>query len=264
MKWLAVMLVLANAAYFAWRYNTHVVQTTRARAEQQPLPSLAQPLKLLRELTQLPTLRGAESKQNTAVTAGAVGSTSEQLRIASAETLRQQSPKVTDLIATGSGASGVCQQIGPLPDAQDLERFSAWLGPRTVQLQRVSKVVRKRQLFWVYLQQPTEQLANQRLADLTRHGVEDVMLIQRSDLQHTISLGLFSSQEAVNRRLAEIGKTGQIPVVVPRFEVEERHWLRAHFAAEHAVASTLPRELALGVAQVAMDCEKIAAVNDAQ
>ena len=96
------------------------------------------------------------------------------------------------------------------------------------------------------------------VADLENKGIHDLLVIQRGDLKQAISLGVFSSQEAVNRRLAEITKQGYQPVVVPRIEATQRYWLRAHLALGAEDPTSIPQELLRGSAVAVLDCEKIA------
>ena len=49
------------------------------------------------------------------------------------------------------------------------------------------------------------------IADLERKGVSDYLLINRNGLKNAISLGVFSSQDAVNRRLTEMTRKATSP-----------------------------------------------------
>jgi hypothetical protein len=63
------------------------------------------------------------------------------------------------------------------------------------------------QLFWVDLaQQDSRQEAIVTIKTIRAKGVEDVRLISGRNLQNVISMGLFSSQAAVNKRLSELEK----------------------------------------------------------
>lgn len=64
-----------------------------------------------------------------------------------------------------------------------------------------------RQLFWVDLApQDSRQEAIVTIKTIRAKGVEDVRLISGGNLQNAISMGLFSSQTAVNKRLSELEK----------------------------------------------------------
>ena len=62
------------------------------------------------------------------------------------------------------------------------------------------------------------------LMDLRQQGIRDLQLIRSGDLLNAVSLGLFSTQAAVNRRLNEIKATGYQPVVVPYSSGNQVYW----------------------------------------
>ena len=108
--------------------------------------------------------------------------------------------------------------------------------------------MRQRRFFWVYLEPTTDEAAQANLDDLRNRGVTDYMLIRRGELKNAISLGLFRSQDSVNRRLAEMSEKGYKPVVVPKFETTEKFWLAAQLAAGNEDSLDIPSAL-LGTAE---------------
>ena len=124
-------------------------------------------------------------------------------------------------------------------------------------LKHAVETVRTRQFFWVYLEPTTEAAANQYIDDLENRGFTDYLLIRRGNLKNAISLGLFRSQDSVNRRLAELSEKGYKPVVVPRFETTDQYWLSAQLAAEHSDTLELPESLLEEAKASEIDCEAI-------
>ena len=112
----------------------------------------------------------------------------------------------------------LCIEIGPFSAEPARDGFTDWIGEFVAALHFRVETVRKRQLYWIYLEPKSDVEAEQRMADLRRRGVEDYMMIRRGGLKNAIWLGPFSSQDSVNRRLAELNEQGYQPVVVPRFE----------------------------------------------
>lgn len=243
MKALVVVLLLANIGYFGWQYNEHVrEQTSRVRSIS-PLPSTTPHLKLIDELEQLPPLREESGVARQADREGS--STPQQIDI-------------TTEVLTYGDASDVCINAGPFSTGSDLSGFQAWLRSRAATIHTATETVRKRELFWLYLEADSESSAQQNLADLKSKGVQDYLLIRRGGLKNAISLGLFSSQASVNRRLAEMNRQGYKPVVVPRFETTNRHWIRANLAKGHEDITEAPAEL-LGTARLSeISCSEIA------
>lgn len=119
-------------------------------------------------------------------------------------------------------------------------------------------MLRRRKFFWVYLEPKSAEEARARVVDLERKGVRDYLLIHRDGLKNAISLGLFSTQEAVNRRLSEMNKQGFHPVVVPRLEITDYEWLRANLAVGFTDTNAIPRETLAGAAVQPIDCARIA------
>jgi len=78
--------------------------------------------------------------------------------------------------------------------------------------------------FWVYIppvQSP--QLAQKKLSELAALGVQDYQLVQDAGKwKYAISLGVFSSEEAGNRRLAEVRAQGVKSAIVAAREAESR------------------------------------------
>jgi hypothetical protein len=93
----------------------------------------------------------------------------------------------------GTPESGSCFSFGPVADES--------------QATMRHKDEQSRQLFWVDLApQDSRQEAIVTIKTIRAKGVEDVRLISGGNLQNAISMGLFSSQAAVNKRLSELEK----------------------------------------------------------
>lgn len=277
MKWLALLLVLANGLFYGWRYELQLRESRDLPAIPVPIPPNTPSLRLIAELDELPPLREEGPQAATPVPAQAViplpaapepgvplaGEPENPVAVAkpaatSAGSDTSERPTLSARPVTGRGVpSDLCVDIGPFPVAKNADAIEAWLASRATALQRVVQVVRKRQFFWVYLEPKNAQEARANVADLERKGVRDFLLVQRGDLQNAISLGLFSTQDAVNRRLSEMNRQGFQPVVVPRIEVMDLEWLRANLAVGYT-ASAIPREQLAGAAVQTIDCAKIA------
>jgi hypothetical protein len=215
MRLLAIVLLLANVAWLGWDLNTRLQQ--RPARPSSAAATAAPTLTLLGELAELPPARSdAEPEAAGELVAG----DAESVAHAAVDILPVS---VADSVAPADGDG--CIRLGPLSRADDLASLDAWLRGRGVSFWRLERGLGERRLLWVYLE-PTasESEARERLAGLAAAGLEDYMLIRRGGMKNAISLGLFSSQESVNRRLAELGDKGYQPVVVPRYQAERRYW----------------------------------------
>ncbi|MBI5616938.1 MAG: SPOR domain-containing protein [Gammaproteobacteria bacterium] len=292
MRALAVLLLVANVAFFAWRYNVELQHRLQTEQPVTPLPADAPSLKLLSELPQLPPPREAEpAAPGEAVAAPAVDAEDaaptanpEQAEAPPAppspETPPPETAAVTalpgteatpppgtntpqDVTATeisGNGApSETCVSVGPFPRAEDLVQLKRWFLRHATSVHVATHTVRKRQLFWVYLEATSGAAAQRKAEELEQKGVKDYLVIQRGGIRNAISLGLFSSQDSVNKRLAEMDRQGYKPVVVPRFETTDLYWLRARLATGSEDIHAIPKELYNGTAATTIECAQIAA-----
>src|SRR5690606_32898244 len=117
-----------------------------------------------------------------------------------------------------------------------------------------------RRLFWVYLAPQSAEQARADLEELRRRGIEDIQLVRRAGLENAISLGVFSTQAAVNRRLAEIEEQGYQPVVVPRTEATALHFLGVRLARTEDDPLEMPGDLLGAASAAAVDCAELAEV----
>jgi len=233
MKVLALILLVANCAVLGWQYQTRLAEQAAELARRQPLPANTPRLTLLAELPRLPPPKQASTQDVPAAPASAEVN--------------------ADVVA-----ADLCIDVGPFAVASARDKLRDWLRDYAARLAMRSVTVRKNQFFWIYLEPGSETTAQAKLADLRERGVADTMLIRRGELKNAISLGLFRSQDSVNRRLAELNSKGYQPVVVPRYETSDEFWVSAQFAAEYAEPPVLPASL-LGVAGVAtIDCMALA------
>lgn len=234
MKWLFISLLVVNLGLFGWQYDRRIADSLREVADSKPALTGAPPLQLLSELAALPP-----QKSDTAQTALAPVA------------------EIRDHIE----AADHCLDIGPFDEAAARDRLRDWLRDFVARLQTRTETVRKRRFFWVYLEPSSEESARRSLDDLRQRGVTDYMLIRRGEMKNAISLGLFRSQDSVNRRLAEMSEQGYQPVVVPRFETSEQYWVTAQIAAEFDDDLELPETLLAGASAQAIACDELAGLD---
>ena len=154
-------------------------------------------------------------------------------------------------------ASPVCVSVGPFPSVAHADLVEAWLAPRSTALYRITRVIRKKQFFWVYLEPKNAAEIDAHVAELKKRGFHDYLLIDRGGMKKAISLGLFSSPEAVSRRLEEVREEGMQPLVVPRTESTEYQWIRANLAVEFTNLGQIPIEKLAGAAVLPVECARI-------
>jgi len=250
MRTLVLALVVANAAFFSWRYNEQVEAKIAAARPVTPLSSDAPTLQLVSEVDELPPPRSVPAP---AAPAAPTPTNDEAAPIAETPT-----PGPAPLQPSSTGTpSGVCARIGPFATAGEYSSIQQWLGPRSTSLRLERTSSTKRQLFWVYLEPKDASEAKANIADLRKKGVQDYLLINRNGLKNAISLGVFSSQDAVNRRLAEMTKQGYSPLVVPRIESTDMHWLNVEFATGYDDLDSIPADVRGNAGVETLDCTRL-------
>lgn len=261
MKTLVLALVVANAAFFTWRYNEQVEAKLAAARPVTPLSGEAPTLTLVGELDELPPPRVAPQP---AVPQALSPMAADDTIVLPPGDGEMATPLEQDTAPSAAGLgtpSGVCVHIGPYATPAEYASLQRWLAPRATRLALESSTTAKRQLFWVYLEPKNASEARANIADLKRKGVNDYLLINRNELGNAISLGVFSNQDAVNRRLAEMTKKGYHPLVIPRIETTDLHWLNAEFATGYENADAIPAEIRGNAGIEPLDCARLAATS---
>jgi hypothetical protein len=102
----------------------------------------------------------------------------------------------------------VCLEWGPLSDA-DRTRALADLEPLALGKLLTQRRTETTTSFWVYLPPaPSRAEADRRLAELRGQGLDDVAVIDTGAQRNAISLGLFQTEEAADKRLADARRRG--------------------------------------------------------
>ena len=247
MKWIFILLLLANIVYLGWEMDRDT-QLKRVNASAAiKVPAGTQKLMLLHEIDKLPENRSqikldnelsVENYNSQPVMPIELNPNTEQimgslLTDMTVSKLNNESiaeeggfPEFdTDLKFDAELENTVCYTYGPIPNQEESDLFSKWLYDRGINFKERQTDEQGKQLFWVYLT-PLEsrEEAVAAMEDLKQKGVKDIRLIREGDLLNAISLGLFSSQAAVNRRLNEIKTKGYQSVVVPYTGGEKIYW----------------------------------------
>ena len=287
MRLLAVILLVANAMFFTWQLNEQIQERIARARRTLPSPPNTPRLTLLDELAVRPALRQPPNPAPAAspvagaplprVDAGAppaavpdaaslaaTGADAAPAAVAGALAAEPAaaSPAVGDgMVAplpVARAPSGICVRVGPYAKTADYAPLLAWLQPRAVDVSVTTTELAQRKRFWIYLEPHSIEEAQTNLRDLARRGVHDYLLIRRAGVENAISLGVFSSQDAVNRRLSEIEKQGYRPIVVPRDETLHQHFVTAQLAVGSGRPDDFPVALMDGQKLQQLECPQAA------
>ena len=239
MKWVAIFFLLANVGYFGLQMNQRLDQVVPATAINEEIVSTpGKPLVLLSELEELPPLRDetGSSEQET-----------DQLEPDPLDEILPFDPQ------------GNCVSIGPYESEEEILALKNWFSVRDMSARKRVEEKRSRERYWVYLEPQDEAEAKAQLEELKNKGLSDYYMISKGDMKNAISLGLFSSQEAVNQRLVELEREGYNPVVVPQHKISRLLWLDAQTRNDLALP-VLPE----GINITNIDCLEIALLGTDQ
>jgi hypothetical protein len=255
MKWLFLLLLIGNIAYFSW----NLFGEGGAVSVEKPLPEVVvsnAQLQLLSELTQdeMPPLRGIVDEKE-----------SEQGEIKADEEINNGSEVVTD---TEPGVEQVAssdeEMITPEPQRLCYRVTNINKKKNQESLLRVIKEDNGRLLsegetqiqlkkYWVMLppyKSPSAAIAA--LKQLKETKVKDYYRIHSGDYTNAISLGLYSTIDAAKRRVREV-RAQNITVGSPKLEEIElpakRFWLTFSGTADVEAAAWNSRFEKLGIGQ---------------
>lgn len=134
----------------------------------------------------------------------------------------------------------LCISFGPFIKSAQAVELGNWFKKNEIWAKQRTEGDKKDQLFWIYLSpSDSKDEAMAVIEDLGGKGVKDYKLINKGSLQNAISLGLFSSQAAVNSRLNELKNIGYLPIMVPYDKTQSITWVDAKVNKQRSI-SILP------------------------
>lgn len=271
MKWLALVLLAVNVIHYGWQLDQDMRLARGNRAQSLVLPAGVAGLRLVRELEAPPPVRAADDgatefdvsaqaindpglAPDTGVAAEIQAGTG-----ALPEGLVGQLPDLALPETAVAPGEYSCFSFGPLPEDRHAVWLADWFRARMIPVATRASDDGGGNLLWVYLApQPTREEAMGVAAALERQGVRDFRVIGRGDLANAVSLGLFSSQQAVNSRLRELREKGFQPVVVPYTGVQRVQWVDVRLLRTDPVLEEMFTGFPGRYGSVPTSCEQIA------
>ncbi|NIP49844.1 MAG: SPOR domain-containing protein [Gammaproteobacteria bacterium] len=278
MKWLFIFLLVINVAYMGWEIDHQTRINLNNRKEALPVPRGVDRLVLVRELNKTPETKSANNdspdietvdtdiseaaKTAADIQTGVSGMTNDvKIEQEIVNLLVSQLPDISTRSISNnlSETQQTCFSYGPFPDDQQTADLIAWFEERRINVQQRLEREQENRLFWVYLaQQESRSSAIKAIEDLKSKGIRDYRLIETGDLRNAISLGLFSTQAAVNRRLNELKDRGYQPVVVPYRDAKMVYWVDIKLSSQTDVMSEMFTGFPARYNSVPVNCTKIA------
>lgn len=256
MKWLFIVFLLLNVCYFGWELDKQTRIEVSNAVRPFDVPANTPKLELLGEFeysssTSSKILPATTDKNEVEQEDKAQGEFSNQLvtplqDIASMmeqgdvmiekkvidELLSSLPDFSTNNVQKPEPDKVLCVSFGPFTEKEQADELSSWLKEKEIQTNQRGEGDKQDQYFWIYLSaSESEGEAMAAIEDLKGKGVRDYKLINKGNLQNAISLGLFSSQSAVNNRLNELKNIGYQPIIVPYHKNQSIIWVDARVDA---------------------------------
>jgi hypothetical protein len=274
MRWLVVVLLLANVLYFGWELDRQTSIDLYNSPEPLPVPAGVERLLLIRELKEPPAPGHSEemSGSSTAVAGGEMiqEDISEGPDQPAMDVMIEEE-FVRNLVTQLPGISipgipddvqaprTLCFSYGPFPDEWQKNDLLAWFEQRQIPVQQRLESEQEHKLFWIYLAPGNSRdSAMEAIEDLKMKGVTDYRLIETGDMRNAISLGLFSTQASVNRRLNELKDKGYQPIVVPHRGTQVVYWVDVKLTGQEDVLNAMIHEYPARFNSVPVRCDQIA------
>jgi hypothetical protein len=255
MKWFFIFLLLFNVIYLGWEMDREARLKFTNAASRLEIPVTA---KRLLRVSEMPSPPAARSTEDTVEVTGSIQQDEESGQFVAPEELVMDMPDMR-LAVPADKAAESCFTFGPLAEMRQVQGLVDWFNSRAAWTQTRHSDKKGRQLFWIYLA-PTEsrESAMALLENLKDRGIRDYRLINRGSLENAVSLGLFSSQSAVNKRLSELKQKGYKPVVVPYTNADQIYWLDVKVTPDTGIIDEMYSGYPGQFKSVPVRCETIA------
>ncbi|NKB37380.1 MAG: hypothetical protein GKR93_09470 [Gammaproteobacteria bacterium] len=266
MKWLFIFLLLGNVLYFGWELDRQTRMDITPSTTLATRPASAKQLKFLEELDTLPALSSSQIDMPLETLTN-LQESSVDLSESNSFLLNEENEDIADLSSYESTLLDfvspeeltVCFTFGPIANENQATTLRNWFEKNAGRAYQRHTDEQGRQLFWVYLApQESREEAMATIRTFQNKGVSDYRLIVKGNLQNAISMGLFSSQASVNKRLSELKKKGLKAVVVPYADGKRVYWIDAMLADDKTLLSRVLEEYPAKFSSLPVKCEEIA------
>ncbi len=274
MKWLFILLLLLNVIYFGWELDRQTRIEVKNSTAPFIIPNNVKQLVFLRELESPPELRN-QPILNDESDAGDIDVNSLTDQSGSNDQLTDDVmiegkfsgnlvSNLPDISAKRisqdeESAEALCFSYGPFPANEQAKNLKQWFEQKEILVNQRTDNEHAKQLFWIYLApQKSRENAIAAIEDLKSKGIKDYRLISSGDLRNAISLGLFSTQAIVNKRLNELKSKGYQPIVVPYHNTKVIYWVDVKLMGQQNLLNDLFTEYPSRFNSIPMNCSEIA------
>jgi len=192
MRYVVILLLVANAVYFTWNLLSDSPGPRLAR-RLPPIPESVRTLVTLREI------READK---------------QPADMSEVEAITQLEPP-------GAGPALGCLTLGPFLAAADLQQAANDLDSRGLDAQPYEDEESVEVGYWIYLPPMEWEAAKKITAMLDEKGDEEYYIGK----ENLVALGAFDTMDRAKIRFEQVRKYGLEPLLEPRYKTRTVHWL---------------------------------------
>lgn len=206
MKWVILGLVLMNIVFFGWQLNRDREPVVAAEVEPPASTSaMVNRLLLVSELER--------------------GVLRRRLNTLSPQPGGAASAPVEEALIVPPGPGVECYTVGPLQNEDDISALAAWFNAQGSQAKLRDDERREVVSTWVFLPpHATREDADRKVRAMQTANIDDIYVIPRGDMANAISLGLYTQDDSLQRRVSELEARGFSPSVLPRYKTVTASW----------------------------------------
>ncbi len=251
-KWLALVLIFFNVAYFVWAISSG----SEVSKQSQAVPLKGEKIVLLSEVPEANGASVGESIDSAGVEAAEQG---EGEQLAAAEPPRLDVRSEASVIYDSSGAS--CPSIGPFKDREQMKTVGKQIASKGFKVAVRSVETDSGEKYRVFI--PPFETREEAAGELKRLRAKkiDSYIMSTPPLENAISLGIFSSKESALGLVKKMNSSGYFAEMTPTSLKTTAFWLdvdaaRAPEKADQVVVSTLSE--IKGLTRVDSPCKVVA------
>lgn len=226
MKWMIVILVLANAIFFGWQLS----RDQDPGFDSKPAPQTSSAA-MVNRLLLVSEVESGVLRERRNLPGQAPQSSAAPVTEGSADT----GPAVSlgEVLAMPAPGDRECYTIGPLNNEDDISALSAWFRAQGSAATLRNDERREVVSTWVFIP-PLEsrEAADAHVREMQAANIDDIYVIPRGDMANAISLGLYSQEETLRRRITQLEERGFEPSVLPRYRTATASWFDVTASAQ--------------------------------
>jgi len=219
-KWIILCLVLINATFFGWQLSRDQEVLTGNVAQ----PATTHTAMVNRLLLVSEVESGVLRQRRDLLSPQPVAAPQTPVRIPDSDN-DAASVSLDEVLAMPPESDRECYTIGPLENEDDISALSAWFNAQGSQATLRDDERRETVSTWVFMgPMESREAADERVREMQAANIDDIYVIPRGDMANAISLGLYSQDETLKRRVSQLEERGFTASVLPRYRTVTASW----------------------------------------